>query len=77
MSEVESRMAAASSNRMMWPRALREEVGRIESRVEGLQAMLGAAQAESERQAAAGAAQGRMRVGCDLLLHSGLTCETI
>lgn len=62
-SEVESRMAAASCNRIMWPRALREEVGRIEARVEGLQAMLGSAQAESERQAAAGAAQGRMRVG--------------
>lgn len=56
-------MAAASSNRVMWPRALREEVGRIESRVEGLQSMLGAAHAESERQASAAAAQGRMRVG--------------
>ncbi|MEW5315728.1 MAG: hypothetical protein WDW38_007135 [Sanguina aurantia] len=60
--EVGSRMAAACHSRAMWPRALREEVGRVEARLEGLQAMLGAAQAESERQAEAAAAQGRMRV---------------
>ncbi|MEW5306301.1 MAG: hypothetical protein WDW36_008773 [Sanguina aurantia] len=62
--EVGSRMAAACHSRAMWPRALREEVGRVEARLEGLQAMLGAAQAESERQAEAAAAQGRMRVDC-------------
>ncbi len=42
--EVERRMAAAAANRAMWPQPVKEEIARLEAKVEAVQGMLAVVQ---------------------------------
>lgn len=62
--EVERRMAAAAANRAMWPQPVKEEISRLEAKVEAVQGMLAVVQVGGA--AAAAGSCGQAQAVCSI-----------